>query len=79
MPVKQNLLLNELSTRINELSTTKRSGGTPILLLNELSTTNYADKRIEYADKRIEYADKRIEYNETQWRNAYIATKRMAV
>jgi len=28
-----------------------------------LSTTNYADKRIEY--------------NETQWRNAYIAAKRI--
>jgi len=25
------------------------------------------------------YADKRIEYNETQWRYANIATKRMAV
>jgi hypothetical protein len=29
-----------------------------------LSTTNYADKRI-------------VEYNETQWRNAYCADKRI--
>jgi hypothetical protein len=34
-----------------------------VLLLNELSTTNYADKRIKY--------------NETQWRNANIAAKRI--
>jgi hypothetical protein len=37
---------------IRPFSTTKRSGGTPILLLNELSTTNYADKRIEYNELR---------------------------
>jgi hypothetical protein len=32
--------------RINEFSTTKLRYGMPILLLNEFSTANYADKRI---------------------------------